>query len=412
MKLRRFLLRYFPPGLLLEYQRPDSSTFTHTVDLLDLTVNSDLHELTTQVVEREPTLRPRVSQVKTLLSKLQARQVPRAVHYELQGSVRAHKMPLTSCAFSKEGDRFLTGSHDNTCGLWSALDGRELAQLEGHHSVVFCVDFNHPFDDRVFTGSFDHTAKVWDCRGACLLTCQGHEGEVVSLAFEPQWSVLATGALDHTVKLWDMETGRCIGSLEHEGEVSSVSFDTVGNQLLTSSFDSVVRIWDRRTQTVARILEGHSAEVSTAKLDYQGTRCASAAMDCSVKLWDVGSARCEHEFHHDGEVQDACFNATGSRLAWAGSSEAAVADISPLQIRPLRGHTAEVSRVQFCAQGSHLLTGSADCTARVWATETGDCEQVLSSHSEEVFACAFNYEADCVLTASKDNSCNIWRSAS
>jgi dynein assembly factor with WDR repeat domains 1 len=37
MKLKRFLLRYYPPGLILEYERRDGSRNTKIIDLLALT---------------------------------------------------------------------------------------------------------------------------------------------------------------------------------------------------------------------------------------------------------------------------------------------------------------------------------------------------------------------------------------
>lgn len=36
MKLRRFLLRYYPPGVILEYERRDGSRNTKILDLLTL----------------------------------------------------------------------------------------------------------------------------------------------------------------------------------------------------------------------------------------------------------------------------------------------------------------------------------------------------------------------------------------
>ena len=40
MKLKRFLLRYFPPGIILEYET-NGETKQKTVDLLDLNVDTD-----------------------------------------------------------------------------------------------------------------------------------------------------------------------------------------------------------------------------------------------------------------------------------------------------------------------------------------------------------------------------------
>lgn len=75
---------------------------------------------------------------------------------------KAHVMPLTNCAFNKSGDRFITGSYDQTCKVWKTETADEVATLEGHNGVVYALAFNNPFGDRVITGSFDKSAKIWE----------------------------------------------------------------------------------------------------------------------------------------------------------------------------------------------------------------------------------------------------------
>ena len=56
------------------------------------------------------------------------------------------------------------------------------------------------------------------------------------------------------------------------------------------------------------------------------------------------------------------------------------------------------------------MTGSSDSTVKLWDVDTGKCEQTLEGHKDEIFSCAFNYDGDIIITASKDNTCNIWGS--
>lgn len=64
------------------------------------------------------------------------------------------------------------------------------------------------FSNRVITGSFDKSAKVWDpATGECLATLWGHTGEVVAAQFSHKGELAATGAMDHTAKLYDIRTG-------------------------------------------------------------------------------------------------------------------------------------------------------------------------------------------------------------
>lgn len=81
------------------------------------------------------------------------------------------------------------------------------------------MGFNVPFGNKICTGSFDNTAKVWDSvTGKLLSTYTGHESEVVAISFDPHGVLLATGSMDCTAKLWDVEMGKIHSTLKgHDG---------------------------------------------------------------------------------------------------------------------------------------------------------------------------------------------------
>lgn len=56
-----------------------------------------------------------------------------------------------------------------------------------------------------------------------------------------------------------------------------------------------------------------------------------------------------------------------------------------------------------------MLSGSSDKTVNIWDVTDGSLRQTLEGHKEDIFSCAFNYEGDTIITASKDNTCRIWR---
>eukprot|EP00694_Reclinomonas_americana_P004625 EC792621.1.p2 GENE.EC792621.1~~EC792621.1.p2 ORF type:complete len:149 (+),score=43.95 EC792621.1:136-582(+) len=148
MKLKRFLLRYFPPGITMEYKRSNGECVTKTIDLLGLTADSDPDQVAAQVVRDEQIAESRRPQVRKLAVELveKMRSDPTQKFY-LFKILRAHVLPLTNCAFNKMGDRFITGSYDRTCRVWDTMTGEELLTLEGHKNVVYAIAFNNPFGD-------------------------------------------------------------------------------------------------------------------------------------------------------------------------------------------------------------------------------------------------------------------------
>lgn len=50
MKLKRFLLRYHPPGIILEYLRKSGEVETKSIDLLNLTPEYVTIDLTSHII--------------------------------------------------------------------------------------------------------------------------------------------------------------------------------------------------------------------------------------------------------------------------------------------------------------------------------------------------------------------------
>ena len=96
-----------------------------------------------------------------------------------------------------------TGALDNTAKVWDAASGRELLTLEGQNDSVWSVAFS-PDGRRIVTGSGNRAAKVWEAAsGRELLTIKGHNSAVASVAFSPDGQRILTGSADGTARVWE-----------------------------------------------------------------------------------------------------------------------------------------------------------------------------------------------------------------
>jgi len=80
---------------------------------------------------------------------------------------------------SPDGAHALSGSFDNSVGLWSS-DGSETLYLEGHEAAVNAVAFAG--SSRIVSAGDDFSIRVWDrVTGSELHLLEGHKGKIMSL---------------------------------------------------------------------------------------------------------------------------------------------------------------------------------------------------------------------------------------
>ncbi|PLB50162.1 cell division control protein Cdc4 [Aspergillus steynii IBT 23096] len=221
--------------------------------------------------------------------------------------------------------------------------------------------------------------------------------------------------------------------------VTCLQFDT--EKVLTGSDDTNINVYDTKTGVLRATLEGHEGGVWA--LEYHGNTLVSGSTDRSVRVWDIERARCTQIFHgHTSTVR--CLQIvlpvevgkkangapemmpkepliiTGSRdsnlrvwkLPKPGDpgyyqSGPNVDDTDcPYFVRVLTGHQHSVRAI--AAHGDTLVSGSYDCTVRVWKISTGETVHRLQGHTLKVYSVVLDHKRNRCISGSMDNMVKVW----
>ena len=300
-----------------------------------------------------------------------------------------HSNWVHKARFSPDGNYLVTVSWDHrdhrvkiselVAGKW-----QEKATIQ-HLYQVNEVSFS-PDGKRLVTASRDNTAKILELEGGQWRekTTLQHFDSVWDAFFSPDGRHLVT--ISNTAKIWELEDGKYLTKaiLRHSSEVVRAGFSPDGNRLVTMAYESkTVKIWG----LVAG--QWREAEIECYEHGYEG----AATLFCR---W----------------VNDVCLSPDGNYLAVAAANTPTIwklVDGKWNKIAALE-HSSSVNKVRFSPDGNHLMTVTADWTAKIWgAVADRWLEKATIRHFGALNTARFSPDGSHLVTASDDRTAKIWR---
>lgn len=286
--------------------------------------------------------------------------------------------------------------------------------LNGHKDSVYCVQFD---EDKIITGSRDHTIRIWDARTYQCLKKLGppdyskeeqetparpaiepngvtpifkmeassmeirpprlsmwHRASVLCLQYDND--ILVTGSSDYTCIAWSIKDDyrplfRLTG---HRAGVLDVCVDS--KRIVTCSKDTTIKIWNKRTGALMQTLTGHRGPVNAVQV--RGNLLASASGDGMAKLWRLDTGMCIKEFH-SRERGLACIEfSEDGRTIYAGGNDHVIFEYDTTTAnvkRELSGHKELVRSLHLDSANGRIISGSYDHSIKVWNVHGGQNEQ-------------------------------------
>lgn len=134
---------------------------------------------------------------------------------------------------SPDGRFLLSTGDDMTAKLWdiSGTETESKLTMFGHEHFNECCALAPPASyqhlatiaglkkappatstaEFMATGSRDKTIKLWDARGACIMTLAGHDNWVRAVVFHPGGKYLLSVSDDKSLRCWDLsQGGKCV----------------------------------------------------------------------------------------------------------------------------------------------------------------------------------------------------------
>ena len=340
---------------------------------------------------------------------------------EMLFRVEDRSRPLTALAISADGRRLAAACDDGVVKIWDAAKAELIGAPLLHRKAVWHAEFS-PDSKVLLTTCEDSAARLWDAQMAQQVgEPLRHESGVVFGQFSPDGKIVVTTSTDNTARLWDVQTQTPLCQpLRHIERVLHASFSHDGRRLVTAS-GVLGQVWEMRTRLEPAVQIQHDRTVAPMALSPDGAAVLTAARNRTTRLWDVRTGRALSEsMPQESFVVAGDFAPDGRRVVlgyidgtvrvwdcgeWKTSRGT---EASPRMVAAPMQHRRRIHTVRFSADGTRIVSASADRTASVWNAANGQLASTSLVHRAEVVVAQFSPDGSRVLTASDDHTAQIW----
>jgi RNA polymerase sigma factor (sigma-70 family) len=351
-----------------------------------------------------------------------------------------HEGAVHCVAVSPDGKIIASGSDwpDVCARLWDAETGQELHRLN-LDGRVFAVAFS-PDGRTVASGSEDRTVRLWDVKtGKETARLEGHEAAVSAVAFTPDGKLLTSVGPDGSVRVWEVSTGKATGRLKvGNSPFLGMALSPDGKWLATAvpslqgpgKGEDAVVVWSLKTGAeAARFSSPRPAKDFTffggVAFSQDGKLLAAGGWDDGIRIYDAatwkevrrlkkqvdggGLGFCSVAFSPDGKLLASGdpFNRVGVWDVATGEKRWG-AEGDPSYVPAFHVYSP-LSAVAFTPDGKGLVTGSDDCTVRLWDA-AGPRERTFGGHRWSISSVAFSPNGKTLASAGWDLGIRVWDS--
>ncbi|KAJ4931957.1 hypothetical protein JOQ06_010393 [Pogonophryne albipinna] len=369
--------------------------------------------------------------------------------------LQSHYSAVTSLSFSPDGDTMVSSGRDKICTVWDLKTKKAKRAVPVYEAVEGVVML--PVDEDLsqigvkskdmhfITAGSKGELRVWEAStarcvytqtlGSSLSTSSEEEEDdprgLTHLLHLPASSRLATVTAEHNIVLYQLPAlstqQQFVG---YNDEVLDVKFLGKGDShIVVATNSSQLKVFELLTNS-CQILYGHTDTVLSLDVFKKGSLFASCAKDRSVRVWkmdsDSGQVHCVAQgSNHANAVGSITCSRMKASFVVSGSQDCTVkvwdlpADLSTAgaeiqQLTPRateKAHDKDVNSVAVSPNDKLLASGSQDRTAKLWSLAWEGSVSLLGvfkGHRRGVWAVCFSPVDQVLASSSADGTTKLW----
>ncbi|KAK2824100.1 hypothetical protein Q5P01_021275 [Channa striata] len=290
--------------------------------------------------------------------------------------------------------------------------------LRSHFDGIRALTF-HPVDPVLVTASEDHTLKMWNLQKTApakkstsldvepIYTFRAHRGAVLSVVMSSTGEQCFSGGVDGTIQCWNTPNANIDpydsydpsvlrGVLNgHTDSVWGLVYSGAHQRLLSCSADGTVRLWDPNTTSPALVVFNENKKLGVpSSVDLvcsDPAHLVTSFTNGQIGLFNMETRQMVLSLESSLEPDTPCqINKVLSHptlpITITAQEDRHIKffdNNSGKLIHSMVAHLDAVTSLAVDPNGLYLMSGSHDCSIRLWNLESKTCIQEFTAHRKK-----------------------------
>uniref|UniRef100_A0A669D2R6 Striatin n=1 Tax=Oreochromis niloticus TaxID=8128 RepID=A0A669D2R6_ORENI len=320
---------------------------------------------------------------------------------------------LAGLTVANEADSLIGNNKDAMRKTWNPK-----FTLRSHFDGIRALTF-HPVEPVLITASEDHTLKMWNLQKTApakkstsldvepIYTFRAHRGAVLSVAMSSTGEQCFSGGVDGTIQCWNTpnpnidpydsyDPSVLRGALSgHTDSVWGLVYSSAHQRLLSCSADGTVRLWDANTTSPALAIFNENKKLgipsSVDLVCSDPAHLVTSFTNGQIGLFNMETRQLVLSLESNLEP------GTPSHINKVLSHPTLPITITAQEDRHIKffdnnsgklihsmvAHLDAVTSLAVDPNGLYLMSGSHDCSIRLWNLESKTCIQEFTAHRKK-----------------------------
>ncbi|XP_071337250.1 striatin-like isoform X2 [Trachinotus anak] len=288
------------------------------------------------------------------------------------------------------------------------------SHFDGIRALVF-----HPVEPVLVTASEDHTLKMWNLQKTApakkstsldvepIYTFRAHRGAVLSVVMSSTGEQCFSGGVDGTIQCWNTpnpnidpydsyDPSVLRGALSgHTDSVWGLVYSSAHQRLLSCSADGTVRLWDANTTSPALAVFNENKKLGVpSSVDLvcsEPAHLVTSFTNGQIGLFNMETRQLVLNLESNLEPGTPCqINKVLSHptlpITITAQEDRHIKffdNNSGKLIHSMVAHLDAVTSLAVDPNGLYLMSGSHDCSIRLWNLESKTCIQEFTAHRKK-----------------------------